>query len=208
MPAPVPRGCCARRARRCLPASAWRRPSARLPCSSIRTAGPCSRCPPACAGRARVAASGHGRRRCCWRLSPICGHRPTTGPFVAFVALTARAVPGWLARLCTRDRAAALELLGTPIGLALTGYVGASVLSLSSLPLYAPGRHRRRRHRGRSDPPAAGRPRRRRRDRPGYRVLTVVLTLHAAVAALTVAVAVRAEAGAQRAGGADAALSR
>src|SRR4051812_47847633 len=139
-------------------------------------------------------------------LSPICGHRPTTGPFVAFVALTACAVPGWLARLWTRDRAAALDLLGTPAGLALTGYVGASVLSLSSLPLYAP-----------ADIVGAATAGDAIRLLPGalaaadvtaliYPVLTVLLTLHAAVAALTVAVAVRAEMqGAMSPGSADAA---
>ncbi len=140
-------------------------------------------------------------------LSPICGHRPTTGPFVAFVALTACAVPGWLARLWTRDRGAALDVLGTPVGLALTGYVGASVLSLSSLPLYAP-----------TDIVGAATAGEAIRLLPGalaaadvtawiYPVLTVLLTLHAAVAALTVAVAVRAEAGRPAAAGsADAAL--
>jgi O-antigen ligase len=140
-------------------------------------------------------------------LSPICGHRPTTGPFVAFVALTACAVPGWLARLWTRDRAAALDLLGTPAGLALTGYVGASVLSLSSLPLYAP-----------ADIVGAATAGDAIRLLPGalaaadvtaliYPVLTVLLTLHAAVAALTVAVAVRAGMqGSTSPGVADAAL--
>ena len=129
-------------------------------------------------------------------VAPICGHRPTTGPFVAFVVLTACAVPGWLARLWTRDRAAALDVLGTPAGLALTGYVGASVLSLSSLPLYAP-----------ADIVDAASLGEAMRLLPGalaaadvtaviYPVLTVVLTLHAAVAALTVAVAIRTEAGA------------
>jgi O-antigen ligase len=140
-------------------------------------------------------------------LSPICGHRPTTGPFVAFVALTACAVPGWLARLWTRDRAAALDVLGTPAGLALTAYVGASVLSLSSLPLYAP-----------ADIVEAATLGEAIRLLPGalaaadvtaviYPVLTVVLTLHAAVAALTVAVALRVEAERPPASGqADAAL--
>ena len=140
-------------------------------------------------------------------LSPICGHRPTTGPFVAFVALTACAVPGWLARLWTRDRAAALDLLGTPAGLALTGYVGASVLSLSSLPLYAP-----------ADIVGAATAGDAIRLLPGalaaadvtaliYPVLTVLLTLHAAVAALTVAIAVRAGMrGSTSPGSADAAL--
>ena len=100
-------------------------------------------------------------------------------------------MPGWLARLWTRDRAAALDVLGTPIGLALTGYVGASVLSLSSLPLYAP-----------ADIVGAATLGEAIRLLPGalaaadvtaviYPVLTVVLTLHAAVAALTVAVAAR-----------------
>jgi hypothetical protein len=140
-------------------------------------------------------------------LSPICGHRPTTGPFVAFVALTACAVPGWLARLWTRDRAAAVDLLGTPAGLALTAYVGASVLSLSSLPLYAP-----------TDIVDAATLGEAIRLLPGalaaadvtaviYPVLTVLLTLHAAVAALTVAVAIRVEAARPPAsGGVDAAL--
>ena len=140
-------------------------------------------------------------------VAPICGHRPTTGPFVAFVVLTACAVPGWLARLWTRDRAAALDVLGTPAGLALTGYVGASVLSLSSLPLYAP-----------ADIVDAASLGEAMRLLPGalaaadvtaviYPVLTVVLTLHAAVAALTVAVAIRTEAERPAAsGGVDAAL--
>jgi len=139
-------------------------------------------------------------------VAPICGHRPTTGPFVAFVVLTACAVPGWLARLWTRDRAAALDVLGTPAGLALTGYVGASVLSLSSLPLYAP-----------ADIVDAASLGEAMRLLPGalaaadvtaviYPVLTVVLTLHAAVAALTVAVAIRTEAERPAArGGAEAA---
>ena len=140
-------------------------------------------------------------------VAPICGHRPTTGPFVAFVVLTACAVPGWLARLWTRDRAMALDVLGTPAGLALTGYVGASVLSLSSLPLYAP-----------ADIVEAASLGEAIRLLPGalaaadvtaliYPVLTVVLTLHAAVAALTVAVAIRTEAARPAAsGGVDAAL--
>jgi len=140
-------------------------------------------------------------------LAPICGHRPTTGPFLAFVGLTACAVPGWLARLWTRDRAAALAVLGTPVGLALTGYVGASVLSLSSLPLYAP-----------ADIVGAATLGEAIRLLPAslagadvtaviYPVLTVVLTLHAAVAALTVAVALRSEGDRfPVAGGVDAAL--
>ena len=143
-------------------------------------------------------------------VSPICGQRPTTGPFVAFVALTACAVPGWLARLCTRDRAALLDVLGTPIGLALTGYLGASVFSLSSLPLYAP-----------ADIVGGATLGEALRLLPGalatadvtaviYPVLTVVLTLHAAVAALTVTVAIAAgvRAGTDRAPapGADAVL--
>jgi hypothetical protein len=140
-------------------------------------------------------------------IAPICGHRPTTGPFVAFVALTACAVPGWLARLWTRDRAAAVDVLGTPTGLALTGYVGASVASLSSLPLYAP-----------ADIVDAATLGEAIRLLPGalaaadvtaviYPVLTVVLTLHAAVAALTLAVAIRVETERRPAPGrADAAL--
>ena len=83
-------------------------------------------------------------------------------------------------------------MLGTPVGLALTGYVGASVLSLSSLPLYAP-----------ADIVGAATLGEAIRLLPGalaaadvtaviYPVLTVVLTLHAAVAALTVAVAIAA----------------
>jgi len=139
-------------------------------------------------------------------VSPICGQRPTTGPFVAFVALTACAVPGWLARLWTRDRAAALDVLGTPVGLALTGYLGASVLSLSSLPLYAP-----------ADIVGAATLGEAIRVLPGalaaadvtaviYPVLTVVLTLHAAVAALTVTVAIRNGTERSPAPGADAVL--
>ena len=58
----------------------------------------------------------------CWPLAPIFGNRPTTAPFVAFVGLTACAVPGWLARLATRDRARLLDVLATPVGLALAAY--------------------------------------------------------------------------------------
>jgi multisubunit Na+/H+ antiporter MnhF subunit len=124
-------------------------------------------------------------------LAPICGHRPTTGPFLAFVTLTACAVPGWLGRLATRDRALALDVLGTPVGLALAGYAGASLLSLSSLPIYAP-----------EDIVGAASIGEALRLLPDalagadvadviYPALTVVLTLHALVAALTVAVALR-----------------
>jgi hypothetical protein len=124
-------------------------------------------------------------------LAPICGHRPATGPFLAFVTLTACAVPGWLGRLATRDRALVLDVLGTPVGLALAGYAGASVLSLSSLPIYAP-----------EDIVGAASIGAALRLLPAalagadvtdaiYPVLTVVVTLHAMVAALTVAVALR-----------------
>jgi hypothetical protein len=144
-------------------------------------------------------------------LAPICGHRPTTGPFVAFITLTACAVPGWLARIVTRDRAMALDLVGTPVGLALAGYCGASVLSLSSLPLYAPaeivgaasiGEVWRALPRALAGADVTA---------LAYPLLTVILTLHAAVAAVTIAVAVRRDAGrpagqAAPAGGVDAAL--
>jgi len=140
-------------------------------------------------------------------LAPICGTRPTTGPFLALAALTACAVPGWLARLATRDRLRLLERLGTPLGLGLCAYGGASLLSLSSLPIYAPA------------------------DIVGgstiveaiqavpsalagadvtstiYPVLTVVLTLHALVAALVVGVAVRRDAEARTAGASSAGAS-
>jgi O-antigen ligase len=134
-------------------------------------------------------------------VAPICGHRPTTGPFLAFVTLTACAVPGWLARLATRDRTIALDLLATPVGLALTAYAGASLLSLGSLPIYAPGDIVGVASSGVGAAAIAGTL----RALPGalaaadvvalaYPVLTVVLTLHAAVAALTVAVASRRDA--------------
>ncbi len=148
-------------------------------------------------------------------LAPICGTRPTTGPFLALAALTACAVPGWLARLAMRDRARLLERLGTPLGLALCAYAGASLLSLSSLPIYAP-----------ADIVGAATLAEAIRVLPSalagadvtalvYPVLTVILTLHALVAALVVGVAVRrdadrptaeAPAGSPQAGVASAAL--
>ncbi|MEO5820320.1 MAG: hypothetical protein ABIT71_07410 [Vicinamibacteraceae bacterium] len=142
-------------------------------------------------------------------LAPICGHRPTTGPFLAFVGLTACAVPGWLARLATRDRALTLGVLGAPAGLALVAYCGASLLSLSSLPIYAP-----------ADIVGAASIAEAWRRLPEalatadvvatiYPILTVVLTLHAAVAALTIAVGVRRDAADGRAaadGGIDTVL--
>jgi hypothetical protein len=137
-------------------------------------------------------------------LAPICGHRPMTGPYLAFVTLTACAVPGWLGRLATRDRALALDVLATPVGLALAGYAGASLLSLSSLPIYAP-----------EDIVGAASIGEALRLLPDalagadvadviYPALTVVLTLHATVAALIVAVAVRRD-DARFLGGVDAA---
>ncbi len=137
-------------------------------------------------------------------VAPVCGNRPTTGPFLAFIAWTACAVPGWLVRLATRDRATALDLLGTPVGLAMAGYAGASMLSLSSLPLYAP-----------ADIVGAASITEALRllpvalaaadvRAPIYPPLTVVLTLHAVVAALTVAVAARGKAGDRPAAAADA----
>ena len=85
-------------------------------------------------------------------LSPICGHRPTTGPFVAFVALTACAVPGWLARLWTRDRARGAGRAGD------ADRPGADGLRRRVRPqpeqpaALRARRHRRRRHRRRGDP--------------------------------------------------------
>jgi O-antigen ligase len=124
-------------------------------------------------------------------LAPICGTRPTTGPFLALAGLTACAVPGWLAGLATRDRLRLLERLGTPLGLALCAYGGTSLLSLSSLPIYAP-----------ADIVGASTLVEAIRVLPSafagadvtstiYPVLTVVLTLHALLAALVVGVAVR-----------------
>ena len=127
-------------------------------------------------------------------IAPICGTKPVTGPYLFFVAFVACAVPGWLARLATRDRALALDTLTTPTGLALLGYVGASCLSLSSLPIYAP-----------ADIVGADTIGDAIRALPAalagadvtdtiYPVLTVILTLHALVAALVVAVAIRRDA--------------
>jgi hypothetical protein len=136
-------------------------------------------------------------------LAPICGNRPTTGPFLALVTLTAWAVPGWLARLAWRDRAAALEALGTRVGAALCAYGFASLLSLSSLPLYAPASivGATAGTGALSQMPAALAA----ADvvAPIYPVLTVVLTLHALVAALVVAVGARRDA--ERSLGVDAA---
>jgi hypothetical protein len=127
-------------------------------------------------------------------LAPLAGNRPTTPQFAWLIWLTALAVPAWLARLVTTDRAVAARVLGAPVGLATLAYAGVSVLSLSSLPLYAlpelVG----------VDSNAAGSivtalaaaPRALATAdviTPIYPVLSVVLTLHAAVAALTIAVA-------------------
>lgn len=126
-------------------------------------------------------------------LAPICGNRPTTGQFLAFVTLTAWAVPAWLARLAWRDRTHALEALGSRVGAALCAYAGASLLSLSSLPLYAPAAivGATSASEAIAQLPAALAT----ADviAPIYPVLTVVLTLHALVAAITIAVAVRRE---------------
>ncbi len=124
-------------------------------------------------------------------VAPICGNRPTTGPFLAFIGLTACAVPGWLARLVTRDRAEVLDLLGTPVGLALAGYCGASLLSLSSLPVYAPAEIVGAATIGEAWSALPGALAGADVVTLAYPLLTVVLTLHAAVAAVTVAVAVR-----------------
>lgn len=123
--------------------------------------------------------------------APICGNRPTTGPFLAFIGLTACAVPGWLARLATRDRARLLAVLATPVGLALAAYAGVSVLSLSSVPIFPV-----------DELVGAATPAEAIRLLPAalsaadvnatiYPLLTVVLTLHALVAAATIAVALR-----------------
>ena len=122
-------------------------------------------------------------------LAPLAGNRPTTPQFAWLVWLTALAVPAWLARLVTVDRAVAARVLGAPVGLAALAYAGVSVLSLSSLPLYAL-------------PDLVGAPSFGAALAAApralvtadvitavYPVLTVALTLHAAVAALTVAVA-------------------
>jgi O-antigen ligase len=122
-------------------------------------------------------------------LAPICGNRPTTGPFLFFVTLTAWAVPVWLARLALRERARALAVVGSPLGLALCAYAAVSALSLSSLPLYAPasivGAETATEALRRLPAAMAA------ADvlDPVYSVLTVVLTLHALVAALVIAVA-------------------
>ena len=132
-------------------------------------------------------------------LAPMCGTRPTTGPFLALAGLTACAVPGWLARLATRDRLRLVERLGTPVGLALCAYGGASLLSLSSLPIYAP-----------ADIVGASTIVEAIRVLPSafagadvtttiYPAVTVVLTLHALLAALVVGVAVRRDADARAA---------
>ena len=123
-------------------------------------------------------------------LACIFGNRPTTPQFVWLIWLTALAVPAWLARLVTTDRAAAGRVLGSPVGLATLAYAGVSVLSLSSLPLYAlPEIVGATTISGAiaaapavlvtTDVTALA-----------YPVLSVILTLHAAVTALTIAVAV------------------
>jgi hypothetical protein len=123
--------------------------------------------------------------------APICGNRPTTGPFLAFIGLTACAVPGWLARLATRDRARLLDVLVTPPGLALAAYAGVSVLSLSSLPLYAVLDLVGASTAGEAVwllPTALAAAD---VNATIYPLLTVILTLHALVAAVTIAVAVQ-----------------
>jgi hypothetical protein len=122
-------------------------------------------------------------------LAPLAGNRPTTPQFTWLIWLTALAVPSWLARLVTIDRGAAARVLGAPVGLAMLAYAGVSVLSLSSLPLYAlpelVGA-------GSFGEALAAAPRALVTAdviTPVYPVLSVVLTLHAAVAALTIAVA-------------------
>src|SRR5262245_17065042 len=123
-------------------------------------------------------------------IAPVFGNRPTTAQYTTFVWLAACAVPGWLGRLTTRDREAAWDLIGSPAGLAALAYAGASVLSLTSLPLYAPGDIA-----GAASPLEAVRALVRTDIlEANYPVLTVGLTLHALVAALVVAVAIRAEA--------------
>jgi len=123
-------------------------------------------------------------------IAPVFGNRPTTPQYTTFVWLIACAVPAWLLRLASRDRETAWDVLGGPVGLAALAYAGASVFSLSSLPLYAPGE-------------IAGAPSALEAARAlvrtdivelNYPVLTVVLTLHALVAALVAAVAIRADA--------------
>lgn len=122
-------------------------------------------------------------------IAPVFGNRPTTAQYTTFIWLVAWAVPAWLGRLVSRDREAAWDVLGGAVGLAVLGYAGASVLSLSSLPLYAPGEIA-----GASSLLGAARTLVRTDIvELNYPVLTVILTLHALVAALVVAVAIRAE---------------
>jgi hypothetical protein len=121
-------------------------------------------------------------------IAPVFGNRPTTAQYTTFVWLVACAVPAWLGRLVSRDREAAWDVIGGPVGLAVLAYAGASVLSLSSLPLYAPGDIA-----GASTALGAARAMLRTDIvELNYPVLTVVLTLHALVAALVVAIAIRA----------------
>lgn len=123
-------------------------------------------------------------------IAPVFGNRPTTAQYATFIWLVACAVPAWLGRLVSRDREAAWDVLGGPVGLAVLGYAGASVLSLSSLPLDAPGEIA-----GASSLLGVARALVRTDIVEfNYPVLTVFLTLHALVAALVVAIAIRAEA--------------
>jgi hypothetical protein len=122
-------------------------------------------------------------------LAPLAGNRPTTPQVAWLIWLTALAVPAWLARLATVDRAAAGRVLGAPVGLATLAYAGVSLLSLSSLPLYALPDLVGATSMGAA---LAAAPRALVTAdviTPVYPVLSVVLTLHAAVAALTIAVA-------------------
>ena len=139
---------------------------------------------------------------CLLAIAPILGNRPTTPQFLWLAWLTAAAVPAWLARLLHRDRAAALAIVTAPVGLAVLAYAAFSVLSLSSLPWYAPG--------DLLEAAAGEGTSAQLRALLGadvvatiYPVLTVVLTLHAAVAALTIAVAIRARATAANLDSAD-----
>jgi hypothetical protein len=127
---------------------------------------------------------------CLLAIAPILGNRPTTPQFQWLVWLTAAAVPVWLVRLLSRERAAAASVLTSPLGLAMLAYAAVSVLSLSSLPWYAPrdlldgvgvdGAWALARAILAADVGATI-----------YPVLTVIVTLHAAVAALVIATGIR-----------------
>jgi O-antigen ligase len=126
--------------------------------------------------------------------APLFGDRPTTTPFVACAWLTACAVPGWLARLAGRDRRHLVDLVATPVGLALAVYAGVSVLSLTSLPIHAPADLVGTATAGQAFRELPARLLAADVTFPIYPLLTVILTLHALVAALTVGVAVRRDA--------------